>query len=117
MALTPLSDLDYGVAETLQNAAGATGAGTSIDMRGVRYLALDVAGTFVGTVTFQGSIDGGATWFGIALLKAADGTYALTATAAGDFFLPYQVAALSDFRANITAWTSGTITVKTRKQS
>src|SRR5690348_6886811 len=96
--LTPLGDLDYGVGETLQNAAAATGVGTSIDMRGVRYLTLNVSGGgFVGTVTFEGSTDGGATWVGVGLAKAADGTYATTATAAGVFVLPAATPVLTDF--------------------
>lgn len=116
-ALTSLNDLAYGVGETLQNAVSATGNGTPIDMRGVRFLTLDIAGTFTATVTFEGSIDGGVTWFGVGLAKVTDGTYALTATAVGNFVSPPALPALTDFRARVT-WTSGTsVTVKSRKMS
>jgi hypothetical protein len=113
--LTPIADLAYGVTETTQNAVAATGNGTAIDARGATQITVAVTGTFTAVVTFEGSIDGGVTFFPIALLKSADGTYALNAAAAGTFILPTQGPDLSDFRTPV-AWTSGTsVTVKTRK--
>lgn len=105
--------------ETLQNAAAATGNGTPIDMRGFDYLVVDVTGTFVGTVTFEGSIDSttgsDGNYFAVGLKTAADGAAVTTATAAGAFKLPPDMGGLAYFRARVSAYTSGAITVKSRK--
>ena len=114
-ALTALQDLAYGITETTQAAVGATGNGTAIDARGVGQIIVAVTGTFTAVVTFEGSIDNGVTFFAIALLKSADGTYALNAAAPGTFVLPTQGPPLTNFRTPVT-WTSGTsVTVTTRK--
>src|SRR5215831_12279482 len=45
---------------TLQNAAVATGNGTIMSVGGLPFIAVQVTGTFVGTVTFEGTVNG--TW-------------------------------------------------------
>lgn len=102
--------------EVLQNAAAATGTGLAINMTGFTYLGISVAGTFVGTVTFEASVDQGATWFGVSMKTMADGAAVATATAPGAFKMPID-ACIDHFRANITAYTSGNITVKSYKQA
>jgi hypothetical protein len=109
----PVSDV--GLAEVLQSAAAATGVGTAIVMAGFDKLTLQVSGTFVGTVTFEGTIDD-TTWFVVGLKTAADGAAVTTATAAGAFKLPADGPCLSQVRANVTAYTSGAITVRSRKE-
>jgi hypothetical protein len=105
--------------ETLQNAAAATGNGTPIDVRGCDILVLDVTGAFVGTVTFEGSIDSttgsDGNFFAVGMKTMADGAAVTTTTAAGAFKMPFDAGALAYFRARVSAWTSGTITVKSRK--
>jgi hypothetical protein len=105
--------------EVLQAAAVATGNGTVIDVRGIDVLAVDITGTFVGTVTFEGSLDSttgsDGNFFAVGLKTMADGAAVTSATAAGAFKLPVDAGALAYFRARVSAWTSGTITVKTRK--
>lgn len=104
-----------GLSETLQNAAAATGVGVAVDMKGQSRLTVHVTGTFVGTVSFEGTIDD-ANWFAVGLKTAADGAAVTSATAAGAFKLPADGPELSQFRANVTAYTSGAITVKSRKE-
>lgn len=108
---------DSALLETLQNAAAATGNGAAADLKGYRRLTVDVTiSSFVGTVTFEGTIDD-ANWFSVGLRTAADGAAATTATAAGTFKLPDDGPTLSQFRARVSAYTSGTVTVKSRKDA
>jgi hypothetical protein len=107
-------DLAEGVEELLQNAAVATGAGTAIQMQGVNFLTVFITGITTATVSFEGTIDG-TNWFAVGLKTAADGVAVTSATANGAFKLPADGPILRQFRANITAWTAGTITVRARK--
>jgi len=106
---------DTGLAEVLQNAAAATGNGTAIDFKSYHHLTLDVTGTFTATVTFEGTIDD-SNWVAIGLLPSNNGAAVTTATAAGMFKLPVDMCALSQVRARISAYTSGSVTVKSRKE-
>ena len=107
--------IETGELVTLQSAAAALGNGTPISMAGYDLLVVEVAGTFVGTVTFEGTIDD-TTWFAVGLKTMADGAAVTTATAAGAFKLPVDAAALSQFRARVSAYTSGAVTVRARKE-
>lgn len=101
------------VLEILQNAATATGNGSAASVKGYKSLTLEVTGTWVGTVTFEGTIDD-SSWFTVALTPTTAGTPVTSTTANGAWKLPYDVA-LSQLRARVT-WTSGTsVTVKSRK--
>jgi hypothetical protein len=89
-----------------------TSVGTiqQLDTTGFNSVSLQVFGTFVGTVTFQVSNDA-TTWtavIGWAVSGAA--TPVSTATAAGHFLIP---AIGRFFRAQVTAYTSGSIGVAT----
>lgn len=105
---------DAGAAEVLQSAATATGNGTAIEMEGVSRLTVEVTGTFVGTVTFEGTVDD-SSWFVVGMKTAADGVAVSAPTAPGAWKLPADGPALSQFRARVSAYTSGSITVKSRK--
>lgn len=96
---------------TLQAAAVAIGAGTSLDMEGGAGATFQVAGTFVGTVTWEATIDG-TNWIGVAVADLASTTRArtLTTTAPGLLLLD-GVRGVQLVRARVSAWTSGTITV------
>ena len=107
--------IDTGLAETLQNAAAALGDGTPIDMKGYDSLAVHVTGTFTATVTFEGTVDD-SNWFAVGLKTAADGAAVTMATAAGAFKLPIDGPPLSQFRARVSAYTSGSVTVRSRKE-
>lgn len=99
---------------TLQSAAGATGDGTAINMNGATRLVVEVSGTFSGTVSFEGTIDD-TTWFAVGLKTAADGAAVTTTTAPGVWKMTPDMV-LSQFRARVSAWASGAITAKARKQ-
>lgn len=104
---TPRPDL-----HTLQSAAAATGVGQSLDTLGYTHATIQISGTFAATVTWEISADGGTTWAGVNATPAATGTKAATATAAGVYIVP--CAGCDKVRANITAYTSGTVTAKGR---
>lgn len=96
----------------MQTAAQATGNGTPAITADRALLAAQVSGTFVGTVTWEATIDG-TNWIAIAARTMADqSTYATTATAPGLFAIP--CAGLQAVRARVSAYTSGSITVTAR---
>ena len=99
---------------TLQNAAAATGNGEELILtdahRGAESrFSLQITGTFVGTVTFEGTVDG-TTYGPVGLINYADDAADATATAVGVFYL--NCGGLLKFRARVSAYTSGAITVK-----
>jgi hypothetical protein len=77
--------------------------------------AVQLTGTFVGTVTFEASLDGGTTYVACGMTPISDiraGVIVSTATAAGIWVLPSPGgAAISHLRARCSAYTSGTIVV------
>ena len=97
----------------LQNAAVATGNGTAMECTDIsggalKKLAIQVQGITTATITWEVTIDG-TNWKGILVAPVTTGTAALTATADGIFTV--DVTGMSQFRARISAWTTGTITV------
>ena len=99
--------------KALQAAAAATGDGETLecvdgDGLTLATAVLQVAGTFVGTVTFEGSVDG-SNWIAVQGTNLNSGAAASTATAAGLF--RFAVAGLAALRARVSAYTSGAITV------
>lgn len=100
---------DAAVRTTLQNASTATGDGNimSVDDKGAA--GLTVKGTFVGTIAFKGSADGGITWTARQCLTVDTFSGVTTTTTTGQYLC--HVAGLSHFKAEITAYTSGSITV------
>lgn len=102
--------------------AATTGSITSaastvgpITVNGANSAVVTLAGTFAGVnVTFQGSNDGGTTWFGLKCLNAS--TSALLASGATGVIAAntaYRVnlSGWLQFRVQATAWTSGTANV------
>lgn len=91
--------------QTLLSAVAATGAGAQFDLSAIeRYQGgantFEVSGTFVGSVDIEGSIDAGVTWhnlhtFTVGGLFSDNGIY-------------------THIRGNVTAYTSGSITLKAR---
>ena len=89
---------------SLHSASTGNGNGTVIDAAGFSAVGVQVTGTFVGTVHFEGTVDG-SNWVAVQGANLNDGSVATSATAAGLFSIP--LAGLSHFRARV-AWTSGT---------
>lgn len=96
---------------TLQSAAGAIADGQSLDVAGLSTAVFKISGTFVATVAFEGSLDEGATWdqFLVHRVDAA-GTPARTATTTGTY--RGSCAGFTHVRTPISAYTSGSVTVK-----
>jgi len=93
---------------TMQSAAGATGDGTVLVCEGMAVVRFQVSGTFVGTVTFETSINE-TNWDALECANQSDGSVATTATATGTY--KGDIAGCKLVRARVSAWTSGTITV------
>lgn len=96
------------VSGTLQSAATATGAGTILALLGNSSAQFTVTGTFVGTITWQGSEDG-TNYSSIYATQLGTNVIATTATTTGIF--EASCSGLQSIRANITAYSSGSITV------
>ena len=80
-------------------------------MQGYQHLAFQVTGTFSATVNFEATIDG-STWVALSVWDTPTNTRATTATAAGLFYV--AVGALSQVRARISSYASGSVTVLAR---
>lgn len=80
----------------------ATGAGAAFDVSHLESLNVLIGGTFVGTVDIEASFDGGSTF--VPLPSPLGGA---TAPVVGAVGIRAQ-----QIRANVTAYTSGTIEVK-----
>jgi hypothetical protein len=93
---------------TLQNAATATANGSTFVTSLGHVVSFQVSGTFVGTVTFEGSNDA-TNWTSLSCLSLDATTVTSTATAPG--FTRCNVNAIPSVRARISAYTSGSITV------
>ena len=83
---------------TLLSAVGATGASTAVQADAGQPAFLQVSGITTATVALQGSLDG-TTYATIGTALTADGI--ITVANAPKYL-----------RANVTAWTSGSITAK-----
>ena len=91
---------------------GALDAVYEVGVEDADEFAIAINGTWVGTITFQVSLDG-TNWYNIALHDSnqADKKQAsITTTANGLFF--HESAAFMRLRCKMTAYTSGTATVK-----
>lgn len=94
---------------TFHSAVSATAVGSVFNTRGLAAVLVQVSGTFVATVTFQGTVDGN-NWVALLAENLTDSAAATTATAAGLYLVP--VVGVQSLRCNM-AWTSGTsVTVK-----
>jgi hypothetical protein len=126
MALFPLSNLLDGTKKlftqtvktstltgTLQGAATATGNGTPLSTDGYGVALLQITGTFVGTIVFEGSVDN--TNF-VALFGRNRNTNVSAASATAPGIFELDVRGLQTLRARISAYTSGSITVAGRAE-
>ena len=93
--------------QRLQDAVAATGNGTALNVAGLARLGLQISGTFVATVTFEVTIDG-ANWVSLSMTPSAGGAAVTSATAVGLFAAP--VSGYAQFRARVSAFTSGAVT-------
>jgi hypothetical protein len=75
-----------------------------VDVSTFREAVLQITGTFVGTLSFQGSLDG-VSWFSVAAVPVSGSAIVSTATGTGIFLIPLSTKYL---RVRMTAITSGT---------
>jgi hypothetical protein len=94
-----------------QNAAVATGNGTALTVEGASACLVQINGITTATVTFEGSVDE-TNYVAVQVLNMATGGTATTTTVDGLFHV--NCTGLHLLRCRISAWTSGTITVKGR---
>lgn len=71
------------------------------------FVAVQLAGTFSGTITFEATVDG-ANWVAINGMPVASTTPASTATAAGIWYITAN--GVTAVRARSTTWASGSLT-------
>lgn len=105
--------LSHGIStknETLQNAVTATGNGTASRIQANTTAVVQVSGTFVGTVAFEASLDG-TNYVAIQCFSISDRTSTVTTvTTTGAWRC--NVTGLTRFRARVSSYTSGSITVR-----
>lgn len=103
-----------GVVAAAVNLTAANQAAT-VRVGGADALGIQVTGTFVGTLTFESTIDG-TTWVAHTVrdtATVADGTRVASTTAPGNFTVDLPIVKL--FRVRCSAYTSGTAVVITVK--
>lgn len=86
----------------------AASSAVSALVDGFKSAVLQVTGTFVGTITFEASLDGSA-WSTVQVIAQATSALTTTTTAAGLFIVPNP--GYSWVRARMSAYTSGTALV------
>lgn len=92
---------------SMHSAATATGNGNILPVSEYGTAVIQVTGTFVGTIAFEGTLDG-SNWHAISATQIGSGTIATTATTTGIYRL--SVSGLASVRARISSYTSGSIT-------
>ncbi len=96
------------VAETGVGSLPSSGAIVLLPCAGYGTVGFRLSGTFTGTVTFEGSVDG-ATWSTLTVTTFDGSTTATTATSAGQWTA--SCAALTAVRTRMSSYTSGTCDV------
>jgi len=91
-----------------QTAAVTTTNGTAMNVKGIPAVGLQVTGITTATITFEMTGDG-TNWEAVRAINLGTGTGATTTTADGVFLIP--MGGQYQFRARISSWTAGTITV------
>lgn len=103
----------YKAGLTLQNAVVAIGNGTAISCTEAgdgswEYLTLQIAGISGDTITWEATVNG-SNWIAVAVTNLNTGNAATTATADGLYRM--LVRGLTSFRARVSTYSAGTITV------
>lgn len=104
----PALALDPSIPGILQNAATATGDGTAMVVSGYGTIGVQVVLTSA-TITFEATIDG-TNWVAVLCSLSTDASTSTTATASGLY--QCQVAGYNQFRARISTYGTGPVTVK-----
>lgn len=96
------------VDRTANGTLSAAAQTVEMSTQGCASSVLQITGTFVATVQFEGTVEG-TTWFSVDATVIAVGTVVNSATATGQWFI--QSSGLSKVRARCSAYTSGSAIV------
>lgn len=99
--------LSWKTYHTFLDAAAATGDGTKLAVNSYGLIAIQVVGTFVGTITWEIS-NNNSDWVGVPALNKTTDVASLTATVPGIYEI--SLPGVTFVRARVSAYTSGTIT-------
>lgn len=102
------------MSSTHQKQGSLTALNQAVTIEGTHEsIAVQITGTFVGTVTFEASLDNGTTYAPVGLRAVADvaGAAVTAPTAPGMWTTTYSAAGFPLFRARCSAFTSGAIVV------
>lgn len=111
---SPLPVADYDTAQTAQSIAATSGNAVTVSaLQGVSGVAVQITGTWTGTVTFEGSVDG-TNFFTISMFvyTGSTGVPVTTATANGQW--QGDIAGCTSFRVRCSVTGTGTIVVSIR---
>lgn len=81
----------------------------ALTISGKSAAAIQVSGTFVGTLRFERSLDGGTTWYAVGAINTYNLAVTSTTTTIGSFQV--NAAGYTNIRVRATAWTSGTANI------
>lgn len=104
-----MSNIAWTKDHIFQSAAVATGNGTAMDVGGLPAVGVQIYGITVATVIFEGTLDD-SHWVTLEAKHKTDGARVQSATADGIYMV--HTSGLSQMRCRISAYTSGTITIK-----
>ncbi|CAB4182792.1 hypothetical protein UFOVP1090_32 [uncultured Caudovirales phage] len=102
-----------GTSPSISGTAGALNANVELTVSGAAGAAINVAGTWVGTLTFQSTIDG-TTWLTHNGTVYGGASVTNVSTTAANGAWAFRVAGAQKIRAIFTAYTSGTATIDIR---
>lgn len=102
-------DRTYAKSVTFQSAVVTNTNGTAMTVKGFPTIGLQVTGITTATITWQGTIDG-SNWVAVLATSFTSGSAATTTTADGVFYA--NITGIDQFRAVVSGWASGTITVR-----
>lgn len=103
------SDVHAQVSVTFHSGATGTADGTSLDVTLFSNIGVQVSGTFVGTVSFEGRMEDASNWELLRCINTASGSVVTAMATTGIVQCPNPGIKL--FRARVSAYTSGTIIV------
>lgn len=92
----------------LQSGATANGNGTAMNVGGAATVGVEVTGTFGATVNFEGTVDG-SNWYSLTGVNKA--TLNATTSPSAPGLYSVDVAGCDQFRARVSGYTSGSVSV------
>jgi len=107
------AELERSATSILQNAATATGNGLSLPVDQYTSVGLQVTISETATVTFETTADA-SNWVSASCMSIADTSGTLTTTASSSGAYQCNVSGMALFRARISSFSSGTVTVLAR---